>query len=253
MKKISHGFKRIHLIVLLLLSPYLVGFSPVRPDSSSTHIGFAGGTASYADVSRDCSGRVISVTDVPFSEAAVSVDHYTPVLHLDLRAGSMPAAAAKELFDVHQNWSYDQETPITPLGRVFYGIPMIGLNTTHFGLDVGLVVPAQQKGYHISASLPAGSLRFGRSDRFHFRIRLANDLPLMTGGPGVLNWGFGFNLGKPRHSMWVGMGGMPYDAMVFGTQVEFPLSDAVFIQLGGAVGGGKTAEYGLSARTRIVF
>ncbi|HLF13768.1 MAG TPA: hypothetical protein VI932_02620 [Bacteroidota bacterium] len=139
------------------------------------------------------------------------------------------------------------------MGRVLYAIPMLGLNTTQFGLDLGIVLPARQRGYHVSGFLPAGSIRIGKRDGVYFSLRLAGDVPLMTGGPGVVNWGFGFNLGKPRYSMWVGLGGMPYDGMMLGTQVEFPLSDAVFFQLGGAVGGGETTEFGLSARTRVVF
>lgn len=253
MKRLILSPRSLPLFIVLLLSPYIVGFGPSLQDTSSTHIGLAGGTGSYAVISRDCSGHALRVNDHPFSEAAVSVDHYTPLLHIGLTGGSIPPDAASELFDIEGPGYFPATLSVAPLGRVYYTVPTIGLNTSWFGLDVGLVVPFGQQGYRFRTTIPAGSLRLGGRDDWHFLFRMAADSPLITGGPGVYNLGFGWTLGDPRYPIWVGVGGGPYDGLQYGTQVEFPLGGPVSLRLAGSIGGRETMEYGLSAKTRISF
>ncbi len=247
----SYEVRSTLIVVLAVLSPYLVGFKYPCSDSSWTEIGVGFGAGSYADVTRDCSGNVVSVRNVPFQEAAASVDHYTPAIHVGLRTGIISAEAAHRVFSVEQKLEYRDGVWITdPMTSLFYASPLAGVNTDYFGLDAGYVLPFRSGSLH-TRGLPAGSLRIGKVDAFHFRLRLADDVPLLTGGPGVMNLGFGFNLGKPNHLLWLGAGAGLYDRTVFGAQFEFPLSSRTDVRLTGTIGGSATTETGFSVRTRV--
>lgn len=248
--------KRSRVITLLFLSPYYLGFAPVNSDTSWTEFQFAVGAGSYADVARDCEGRVISARSVPFTEAGVSVDHYYSVLHLGLAAGIVPYEPTRGIFDIplsrvlHMPWLERNENPRS----VGYLRPIVGLQTTYFGLDGGYVAPLHNQKFSLSGGLPAGSVRIGRSDAFHLMVRLADDLPLISGGPGVGNIGFGTNLGgKPQQYFWLGIGGGPYDGLMFGTRMQYPLSDRILLTLGASIGPNELLEYGISAGTKVRF
>lgn len=253
MSTLSSRIKRRLWAIPLLLSPYFLGFTPGDSDSSWTEFRFGLGGGSYADVSRDCNGRVLRVTDVPFSEATASVDHYTSIFHFGIKAGVVSGVPSRELFGLEQDWTPFQDVASgAPMDPVFYATPTVGLNSRYIGLDVGYVLPAQKRRLE-TPGLPAGSLRIGRTDDLYFRIGLADDLPLVTGRTGVVNLGFGFNLGRPRQSMWLGLGGVPSDGLLVGAQLEHPLSDDVVLRLGGTLGGSESFEYGFSAGARIIF
>lgn len=253
MSKILRRAKSSPVFLFLLFSPYFLGFNS-PPDSSWTEFRFAAGKGSYAKVSRDCEGNVLGVRDVPFGEAGVGVDHYVSVLHLGLKGGIMSESAMREIFDFGDQWIYDPLTGSVTLAQakpVYYVVPSAGLNVKYFGLDVGYATPFH-KG-RTWTGIPSGSLRIGRADDFHFRIRVLDDLPLLTGGPGAGSLGFGFNLGKPRHSLWLGVGGAPYDGLLFGGQLEVPLDDRFLLNIKTSLGGGESFEYGLSAGVRFVM
>jgi hypothetical protein len=118
-------------------------------------------------------------------------------------------------------------------------------------MDLGYVFPLQ--GPDIYEGRPAGNLRIGNKDAFHFRMHLADQIPLITGGTGLWNAGFEWGLGKPRQSMWLGIGAMPYDALLVGSHLELPVSEVVLLRFGGSIGTGKTAEYGISVGARFRF
>jgi hypothetical protein len=86
------------VLVPLLLFPYMVAFGS-NPDSSYTTLEFSAGTGSYAKVSRDCSGRVVSVKDVAFQDGGVSVDHYFSSFRVGAKAG-LAQNGVDEIFDL---------------------------------------------------------------------------------------------------------------------------------------------------------
>src|SRR5262245_38224299 len=108
--------KKMRLIALAVLAPYLVGFTPTAPDSSWTEVGFALGRGSYDDVVSGCSANKRYI-DVPFTDLAVSVDHYTSDLHLGLKAGGLKEDAGTSV------------DPAESRAQSFgYVTPLIGLN-----------------------------------------------------------------------------------------------------------------------------
>jgi hypothetical protein len=221
-------------LVPLLLFPYIVAFSP-NPDSSYTTLEFAAGTGSYAEVSRDCSGRVVSVKDVPFQDAGVSVDHYFSSFRVGAKAG-LAHNGVDRIFDVEGH-------------SASYFNPNIGLNTKDFGLDVGGLFYGPKSRY-ASTIFPTGALRFGKATGTYVSFGLANNLPLMTGG-GIVDLGLGFNLGRPRSGLWLGLGAGPHAG--FSVKGDFPVSDRVLLDLRGQVGSNEDLQYGLSAGTKIIF
>lgn len=253
MKSILRSVKGSPIFLFLLLSPYFVGFNN-PPDSSWTEIRFAAGKGSYAEVSRDCEGNVLGVRDVPFSEAGAGVDHYVSILHLGLKGGVGSESAMREIFNVGDQWSYDPVTgnaTAVKASPFYYLAPSVGLNLEYFGLDAGYAAPFHRR--RVWKGIPTTTLRIGRSDDFHFRLRTLDDLPLFTGGPGAANFGFGFNLGKPRHAFWLGMGVVPYDGMMVGGQLELPLDDRFLLDIRTSLGGSESFQYGLSAGVRFVM
>jgi len=241
-----------HLLIVLLLSPYLVGFTPDSPDSSSTHVGIGAGAGSFSDVSRDCSGNALSVEEYHFSEQAISIDHYTPRLHLGLRAGSIPPDPAREIFKKRDS-RYVFDDPTGSPGRVYYATPMVGLNDPGVGLALGALIPVRSENLVSPKVLFAGRLRVGRPDSWHFLMRLADDTPLMTGGPGIYNMGFEYPLGESGNALWLGIGGGPYDGVMFGSRFRLHVNRVMNVQLAGSFGAREQLEYGLSIRAGFVF
>lgn len=239
------------LMVVSLLSPYFVGFEPIASDSSWAEFRVAlGRTRSRIDVSRDCSRGVLDVDDVPFNQGGIAFDYHMSALHLGVKGGVMSEHAAKQIYDLAEVRTLDQgvSRPV-PGGPVFYVTPTVGFNTTYFGLDAGYSAAFPR----LVHGIPAGMLRIGMRDAFHFRFRLADDVPLMSGGPGVYNAGFSFNIREPNQSLWLGIGIVPYDGLMFGSQLELPLSDFWLLTVGASLGLGEGTEYGLSAGTRLRF
>jgi hypothetical protein len=235
-------------VILVLVSPYLLSFVQVVPDTSYTEIGLAVGTGSYAEVTRDCSGNVTNVRDIPIREAAVSVDYYSHVVHFGLRSGVVGGEAGAKVFGEYGQWDYQAPNP-QQMGSLYYVTPLVGLNSTYFGVDLGYVFPLQET----REGMPAGTLWIGNKNELHFRAHLADQIPLITGGTGLGSVGLEWDLGKPRQFMWIGVGALPYDGLLVGTHVELPVSEAVLLRFAGSVGTGEASEYGLSLGTRLRF
>jgi len=242
---------RFSILICVLVSPYLLSFVQIAPDTSRTELGFAVGTGSYAEVTRDCSGKVLSKRDIPFQEAAISFDHYSHLVHFGLRTGVVSGEAGAKVFSENGQWDLSPPNP-EQVGTLCYMTPLVGLNSTYFGVDFGYVIPIQGM-IDQSEGMLAGTLWIGNKDKFHFRGHLADQIPLITGGTGLGSVGFGWGLGKPRSSMWLGVGSLPYDGLLVGTHVELPLSELVLLRLAGSIGTGEATEYGISAGARFRF
>jgi hypothetical protein len=236
---------------ILFLSPWVLD---VSPDSSWTELSVAFGTGSYAEVSRDCEGNVVSTTHVPIQEGAVGIDHYTSNVHLGLQAGIIGETPSHDLFNIAPTISYqDGIWHPNPSGSRFYATPTVGLAYKYFGFDVGYLFPLHTDLLSSPGGIPAGSLRIGNKEGTHFRFRLAQDLPLSLGGPGIGSAGMGFNLGEPGQMMWLGLGAVPFDGLMFGSQVELPVATNVDLRFGASFGLSGFSEFGLNAGTKIRF
>ncbi len=231
-------------LILLLLLPYIVGFTPNPSDSSATTIQIAVGKGSYARVLRDCSGNV-HVEDIPFVDAGVAVDHYFSAFRVGAKAGILNDAP--RVFT-------SSEITVTYINAIgTYINPNIGLNTKYFGLDFGGLFSSSRSRYSYGSTIyPTGLLRIGNLDSWYFSSSLANNLPLMTGG-GFFDMGLGFHFEKPNSNLWLGVATGPYEGAVFSLKGDFPMSNKSILNLHGQVGFHETLEYGLSVGTKIIF
>ena len=238
-------------LIFCFLLPYLMSFSPNPADSSSTTVQFAVGKGSYAIVSRDCSGRVTGVEDVPYTDAGISVDHNVSSVRFGAKAG------------VYSPTETNSENIVK------YINPNIGINTDYVGLDAGAIFLNQddpfgnrhRSSYYYYDSLrinrltvyPTGSLRVGYLDSWYFTTSIYNNLPIVTGG-GIFDLGVGFNTGEDlRSQLWFGFGVIPFDRPIFSAKGDFPLFDNLILNLRGGFNSGDATEYGLSLGTKIIF
>jgi hypothetical protein len=236
--------------MLLLLAPYALNVDTTDSDHPSTVIELLGGTGSYAEITRDCSGRVTSVRDIPYSDYGVAVSHKISVLKLRVAGGATGAQNTAEVVG-----------PANTGSKLYpYITPQIGLNTRYFGLDVGYLFPLSSKSTSPSGysrhedqkGSVSGMLRLGREDGVHFSASIANNLPLSTGG-GLVDMGLGFTLGSPRSRLWLGVGAIPCSNLMFSAKGEFPVSRHFSICTRGHVTGSESLEYGLALGGKITF
>lgn len=239
--------------VVLLLIPYVVGFSPNPADSSTTTVEFAIGKGSYSRVSRDCSGNIIDITNVPFKDAGVSIDHYFSVARVGIKGGILLDDGYR---DTHSSYS-----ELVPPSTTKYMNPNAGLNTGFFGLDIGAVLFDDQNNrlegdrfiVESRSVYPTGKIRLGYLDSWYFTTSLLSNVPIVTGG-GLFDIGLGFNLGKPHSNLWVGMGVAPYDLPIFSLRGDFPMYEKFLLSLrGGLHTGDGYTEYGVALGSKIIF
>lgn len=228
---------------IIVLFPYIVGFTPNPIDSSTTSVQLAIGTGSYAHVSRDCNGNVLGVTDVPFQDAAASIDYEASPVRVGVKAGGIHMAEDK---DYQGHKSHDEET-------VFYANPNVGLNMSYVGVDAGLLLFNREPGIDRFSNNPmwTGRLRLGKLNRWYISTSFDNNMPLFSGG-GMFDAGIGFHGEKAHSNFWVGLGFFPYDGAGVCIRGDIPTSENMVLNLRGLFAP-SNSEYGLSVGGKIVF
>ena len=242
------------ILVVLLLSPYIFGFRPSTDDSTSVSVGVGGG--SYTNVYADCNGETVT-RKIGYWDAGAAVDYYTPMLHLGFRGAAMPNEVVRDLYGSHPidfTAIFDSNgTGSFHKGTAYFATPMVGFSSTYLGIDLGAAFPLGDLEGITTHPFFAGALRVGRADKFHFRLRSSDDVPMMSGAPGLVHGGFAFPLGDPRMRLYIGLGSIPTNGVLIGSQLELPLSGSFLLQLAGAVGGSEEFDYSFSMRTKVVF
>lgn len=220
------------MAVLGFLYPYIVGFAPDSSNNSTTSFEFAVGHGSYAKVTRDCSGNIVSVEDIPYTDGGISVDHQFSAFRVGAKAGV--ASVSNEQ------------------GSLQYVNPNIGVNTKYFGLDVGAFAAGNKNIFRIGF-IPSGALRIGNRESWYFTTAVANNLPVFTGG-GMVDLGLGFNLGKPHSNLWIGVGIIPpIQSPAFSVKADIPYTNDFLITLRGHAASKVSFEYGLSLGGKFIL
>jgi len=239
-----------HLVILVVLSPYILAFVP-NPDSSLTTVEIGAGFGSYTDVSRNCQGDVVSVRQVPFSDVGVSVRHQTSNVRFGVAGGS--TTGDRRFFG---------DLPEGQKDRIWFVNPNAGLNYRDFGMDLGYVIPlndysSSQLGYSdysvITTGFPSLKFRFAPVHGPHLTLGFASNLPLLTGG-GLAELGMTFPLSSPASTLGIGLAGYPWDRTALSVKSDFPLVNNLGMGLRGQIGlGGEGTEYGMAVVGRLRF
>jgi len=234
-------------IVPVFLLPLMLSYTPSGQDSASTVVEFALGKGSYAHVNRGCEGNVISATDVPFEDAAISVERRNPPAKYGIKAGISHFAAEKG-----EGGFIDTEAK-----TVYFLNPNFGFNTRYLGADLGLILlndfprVDDQDQTHKKYLLSTGEFRVGSLRSWYFFFGVGNNLPLFVTGMG--NLGVAARVSRKGSMLRLAIGGFPYDGTVFSLRNDFPVSHRVFLDFSGAVGHRERLEYGFSIGSRIKF
>jgi hypothetical protein len=229
------------LFIVLFLSPYLVAFTPNPEDTSSTALQLAMGRGSFTDINRDCHGPR-NIVDVPFEEAAISIDHFESPMRYGVKAGIVQNEGGKKSF-----YSILPEK----MERVEYVNPNIGINMQHLGVDIG-VISILNKPYKYPDVILNGGVRFGNKDHFYFSSSFLNNVPLVSGGC-LYDFGVGFRPWGYPVQLWTGLGFQPDDGAMFSLKSQIPVAENLSLNVKGQYGLGEMKESGLSLGTTIQF
>ena len=89
---------RFRIILILILYPNIVCFTPELSDSSSTVIDFMLGLGKYSNVTYDCSGHATSIRDYSYIDYGGSISHNIDELKFGLRGGGFSVVGPGEYY-----------------------------------------------------------------------------------------------------------------------------------------------------------
>lgn len=234
----------------LLLLPYLISVDGDSTSVPDTFIDFAISKGLYADVTRDCSGNVVSVDKRNFWDAGAKVVHKVSVLRVTAGAGvttgdnDVTTNSVSAPQPTQAEYSTIEQTRVTP-----YASGTVGLDTKYFGLDLGGAFLFEKGG---TRPIPAGNLRIGSEDFLYLSCGVAQNTNLF-GGNSLVDLGIGIHPGKPGSLLWLGIGGIPYDGTVFSAKLDYPVSNTITIQPRIGIGLEQFGEYSFSLGMRMAL
>jgi len=234
---------------LLILTPYIVAF---KPDSSSTIVRFGAGIGSYADVSRDCSGNIVSVEEIPFTDAAIGVEHERGPLKLAAKAGVVSEKRKEEHFG-YTSHGYVELPPTEEQKVSTYINPSMGFHWKYFGLDAGCIW-VRGDGFGemsvTSKAIPQGAIRIGNRDSWFWSMGVFDNLPLLSRGAPI-DMGLGFALDQRRSTLWLGVGAGVYDGTVYAAKSDIAVGERWLLNVGLTAGGNGQVAASLGAGIRF--
>jgi hypothetical protein len=167
-------------------------------DTTETNFTVTGGYGQYANVSRGCSGNVLSKEKVPFSEIGLSIDHKTKTpFRLGICANRI----------LTRNANDDSSHEIIAVN------PFINLESKGFALGMGYFMTNRTiKGQHYDSGLHtySGYLRIGNIRKIYFDASIFHTMPLFSGS--CYKLGVGAGQDSP-FGIWFGFGGTPQDKL----------------------------------------
>ena len=233
----SHRFK---IILILILYPNIVCFTPESSDSSNTFIDFMLGLGKYSNVTYDCSGHATSIRDYSYIDYGGSISHKIDILKFGLRGGGFSLDNSGEYY-------YTAEYPygIESTGKlsVQYVNPFIALDQKYVELSFGVVFlteyPRQEN--IRDALITDGTtqlswlLRLGNNQAFHFSSHYLSNIPIFSGG-GMVDGGIGFGSNQSRNLTWVGLSWAPYQNVGLAIKQNIDVSKNFDIMIKGRIG-----------------
>ncbi len=256
---------RTRLLILFLLYPWMVGFNGPN-DSLPNTFSIFGGSGQYDHITRDCNNHITSVTEIPFQEVGGSVE--SPLadwVGYTLRGGYISAAsgAGCAVFTESSGALTDSlGNPVRGSAGAsrqsgYYGGGTLRLRSNFFGLDVGGLAFSRHVAFsefYPSAVVVTGGLRVGHLDAWYITADFLND-DMLFSSRAAGSFGFGMSLGDveegtrtKRHStLWLGLGGYPYDATLMMAKVSVPFNRTWTFTASGSFSAAQNFEGAVSA------
>ena len=205
---------RFRIILILILYPNIVCFTPKSSDSSNTVIDFMLGIGKYSNVTYNCRGNATSIQNYSYIDYGASISHRIGYFKFGLRGGGFSVSGAEEYSG---NYSYPVESFPLQTSSVQYVNPFVAFKDKYAELNLGVLFSTK---YPIDNSKneriiitgkvrPTGRLRLGNIQGFHFSTQLLSNVPIFSGG-GAFDMGVGFGSNKSRTLTWVGLSWLPY-------------------------------------------
>ena len=198
-------------------------------DSSVTELLVAGGSGSYAYVTRGCDNSVISKQRIDYDNVGAEVSHkFVAPVRLGVRAGV-----------VRTHDSHDYEL----LSDTRYVNPNISLEWPGFSIGGGWVLAnrpfpdqdvLQTANGHVRSQTGSGHIRIGRGT--YYEVSYFEAMPLATAGYAQMGLGHLWS----RADLWMGVGAWPHDQVGFVGRAQYRIGNRLglggTLRLGGSQG-----------------
>ena len=249
---------RFRIMLMLILYPNIVCFTPESSDSSNTVIDFLMGLGKYSNVIRSCGTK--SVTNYSYIDYGGSISHTKDNLKFGLRAGGFSFTKIDVVFESDINRSGLGEQSVEG-SEVHYINPFIAFDAKNAEISIGLLFLTQypsneninNKLFNDGTVQFTGILRLGNKRAFHFSSHYLSNVPIFSGG-GMFDMGFGFGRRNSRTLTWVGFSLGPFENLGLGLKQNIQLSDNVDILIKGRIGSNESnLEGSISAGARYNF
>jgi hypothetical protein len=231
---------RFRIILIMILYPNIVYFTPESSDSSNTVIDFMLGLGKYSNVTYDCSGRATSIRDYSYIDYGGSISHKVDLLKFGVRGGGFSVDGPGEYYYMPV---YPYESVGTGEQSVQYVNPFIAFDHKYVELSFGLVFLTE---YPWQANIRdrlindgttqlSWLLRIGNRRAFHFSTHYLSNVPIFSGG-GMFDMGLGIGSKKSRNITWLGLSVGPYQNAGFALKQNIQVTDNLDILIKGRIG-----------------
>ena len=250
---------RFRILLILILYPNIVCFTPESSDSSNTVIDFMFGLGKYAHVTYNCKGEATSVTKHSYFDYGAELTHKIDVINLGIRGGELIINDAVHEATNNSKFQYDYEVPGY---STFYINPFVGLNTKFFELNGGVLWFSNNSIYDYdnlaeylldpSSLQITGDIRIGNKEALHFTSQYLSSIPLLTGS--IFDMGFGFGNKESRTITWLGLSFGPFQNPGLSLKQNIQVTDNIDLLLKGRIGQvSSNLEGSISAGARYNF
>jgi hypothetical protein len=252
---------RFRIMLILILYPNIVCFTPESSDSSNTVIDFVLGLGKYTNVIKRCTfmGTFTErITNYSYIDYGGSISHKIDNLKFGLRGGGYSISNIEIV--ISGNYHELGEYSTTGSG-VQYINPFIAFDAKNAEVSFGLLFLTQypsneninNKLFNDGTVQFTGILRLGNKRAFHFSSHYLSNVPIFSGG-GMFDMGFGFGRRNSRTLTWVGFSLGPFENLGLGLKQNIQLSDNVDILIKGRIGSNESnLEGSISAGARYNF
>jgi len=191
-------------------------------DSSVTELLVAGGSGSYAYVTRGCDNSVISKSRIDYDNLGAEVSHkFRGPIRLGVRAGLLHP-------DVSGPYDYQSATDVR------YVNPYLSMDWPAFSIGGGWARGSRHFPEEDFSQTVSGHIRIGK--KTYFEASFFEAVPLVTAGYAQTGLGHRW----PRADLWIGVGAVPQDQVGLVARGQYRIGNRLglggTLRLGGSEG-----------------